>query len=80
MNERDIALENNAMLKVLLRNQVQIIAVLDEAVSVLNGNPELDEEKRQLRAALVEARMALMEAEVNMIKLKMQADEVGGKR
>lgn len=78
MDIQDMILENNAMLKVLLRNQVQIIAVLDEAVAALNQNG-VTEETKATREALIETRMLLVEAEVKRAKLIMMRDAAEGK-
>lgn len=76
MNIEELILENNAMLKVLLKKQSRMIAVLTEAIDKLNVNAS--EEVFEIREQLVALQEEMIETEVNRIKLKMKIHDATG--
>jgi hypothetical protein len=76
MNIEELILENNAMLKVLLKKQARMIAVLSEAIDKLNK--DASDEHFEYREKLVELQEEMIETEVNRLKLKMKIHDATG--
>lgn len=79
MDTQDLILENTAMLRVMFRNQIQMVSMMTELIGFLDqsGDPEA---KSQWRARMLEIQlqMAQLKVENERDKIKLAMYDTAG--